>query len=155
MGICWGRIIVTAVIVEVAAIAVLVAIVALLGPRNAAGAKEYAERLGQWVGPIGGATLCFVGGFWVAQASSSSRVLHGVLVGIATAVIDAALLLVAGAPFQLLFVASNIGKVLAGALGGWVASRHVLRAKLLPSSEMAADDARVQPDKRNVKPRDL
>jgi len=123
MGIRWGRIIVAGVTVEAAAIAVLVVIVALFGPRDATGAQDYAKRLGQWVGPIGGAMLCFVGGVWVARTSCSSRVLHGILVGTATAVIDAALLLASGVPFQLLFVASNIGKMLAGGLGGWAASR--------------------------------
>jgi len=124
MGIRWVWIIVAGVTVEVGAIAVLVVIVALFGPHDAAGAQEYAERLGQWVGPIGGATLCLASGFWVARTSSSRRVLHGVLVGAATAVIDAALLVAMWVPFQLLFVVSNIGKVLAGGLGGWVASRH-------------------------------
>jgi hypothetical protein len=124
MGIRWGRIIIAGVTVEVAAIAVLVAIVAIFGPHDAAQAQAYAERLGQWVGPIGGAILCFVGGFWVSRKSSSSRVLHGVLVGTATAVIDAALLVAMWVPFQLLFVVSNTGKVLAGGLGGWIASRN-------------------------------
>jgi membrane glycosyltransferase len=124
MGIRWGRIILAAVVAEVAAIAALIAFVALCGPRDAAAAKEFAERHGVWVGPIGGAVMCFLGGLLVARSVATNRILHGFLVGAATAVIDVALLIAAGAPFQLLFVASNVGRVMAGGLGGWAATRR-------------------------------
>jgi hypothetical protein len=50
---------------------------------------------------------------------------HGLLVGATAAVIDIAILMASGeTPFHLLFIASNLGRVLAGALGGWTASRR-------------------------------
>jgi hypothetical protein len=124
MRIRWRRIIAAAVVAEVATIAILVLLVAVFGPSDAVAAEGYAVQLGQWVGPIGGATLCLLGGFWAARSSSTRRPLHGLLVGVAAAGIDVALLLASGASFQLLFVASNVGRVLAGALGGWAATRR-------------------------------
>ena len=121
MRIRWGRVVVAAISAEVGAIVALVALVALFGPKEAAAAQAYAERLGAWVGPIGGAVMCFIGGLWVARSAGHRGVMHGVLVGFVASLIDSALLIGMGAAFQFLFVASNLGKIVAGGLGGWVA----------------------------------
>jgi hypothetical protein len=123
MRIRWTRVIFAAVLAEVATIAALVLLVAIFGPREAGAAEGYAEQLGQWVGPIGGAISCLLGGLWVARSVSIRRPLHGLLVGVTAAVIDIALLLASGASFQLLFALSNIGRVVAGGLGGWVVTQ--------------------------------
>jgi hypothetical protein len=59
-----GRVFGAALAIEAMAILLLVVMVAAFGPKDPAAAQAYAERMGQWVGPIGGAGLCFwaVGG---------------------------------------------------------------------------------------------
>lgn len=121
----WGRIAVAAVIAEVVPILLLVGLVAMIGPGEAAAAEQYAARLGRWVGPIGGGVAVFLGAVWVGRGLLAGQVGHGVAVGVATAAIDGALLAASGTGFAWLFVASQGGRVAAGALGGWVARRMV------------------------------
>ena len=118
-----GRIIMLAVAIEALSILALVVLVALLGPSDPAAAQVYAERLGYWVGPIAGFVLCAVGGWLVARSLTAHHVLNGLVLGAVVAAIDIALLLAASAEFQPVFALSNAGRVVAGSLGGWVASR--------------------------------
>jgi hypothetical protein len=118
----WGKVVIAGVVAEIVAIATLVGVVAFFGPADATAARDYAERLGQWIGPIGGAAYCFIGGYWAARSAGASRILYGVLVGVVAALIDVALLVGSGADFQILFVASNLGRMMAGALGGWASN---------------------------------
>lgn len=76
------------------------------------------ERLGRWVGPIGGALCSFLAAFCVARPLTSGRKTNVVAVGFFLAVLDVVLLVASQAPFQWLFVVSNLGKVLAGYIGG-------------------------------------
>ena len=124
MNIRAGRIVVAAVATEVIAILALVAIVALVGPNENAAAQQFAERVGFWFGPISGFVLCVVAAAWVSRGLSSGRVYQGVLLGVAAAAIDISLLVLSAVQFQPVFVFSNIGRVLAGAIGGWLASRR-------------------------------
>jgi hypothetical protein len=55
------RTVIAGVLVEASAILLLFVLVALFGPNDDAAARAYAERLGQWVGPIGGAAFCLLG----------------------------------------------------------------------------------------------
>ena len=128
-----GRVVLTAVLVEALNIALLFLVVALFGPRDAQAAQADAEELGKWVGPIGGFLLCFLGGWWVAVASRGRHVLNGLALGATVAGIDLGLLAASGAPFQFLFVASNLGRLVAGALGGRVAMRG--RAGVTPRGD--------------------
>lgn len=137
MQIRWVRILIAAVVAEVAAIALLILLVAIFGPGNEEADKQYAEQLGRWVGPLGGATLCFLGGYWVAWSASTRRPLHGLLVGVAAALIDIVSILAFRVPFQLLFVASNVGRVLAGWLGGWAATLRNSKAPLIEQTATA------------------
>lgn len=123
MSLRWGRILIAAVLGEIAAIVLLIVLVAVLGPKEPAAARAYAESLGELVGPIGGALASFLGGWWAARGLTARHVLQGALVGIVMAAIDIALLVAGGAPFRLLFVGSNLGRILMGILGGWVAGR--------------------------------
>ena len=122
-----GRLLATAIAVEVIAIIGLVAVVALLGPSDPDAAQAYAAEVGSWFGPMAGFVLCLLGGWFVARRLTERHVLQGLALGSAVAVIDIALLLLGGAAFQLIFVVSNIGRMIAGALGGWIASRGATR----------------------------
>lgn len=124
MTIRWLRIISAAVVAEIIPIVLLVALVALLGPRDAGAAEEYAARLGLWVGPIGGAFATFLLALWVARPLAEGQVLHGVLLGTLVAVLDAGLLVAGAAGFQWLFVFSGLGRIIAGTLGGYLAQRR-------------------------------
>lgn len=123
MRLRFGRILIAAVIAESVPIILLIALVALFGPREQVAAQSYAERLGQWVGPIGGTLMCLLAAWWLARSLSASHLIHGLMVGLAAALIDIALAYAAGAAFQWIFVASNLGRVLGGAVGG-VAGRR-------------------------------
>ncbi|MEO5722298.1 MAG: hypothetical protein ABIR71_12620 [Chthoniobacterales bacterium] len=86
-------------------------------------AQAYAEKLGRWVGPIGGAVFSFIGAFWIGRSVAGGRLAQGTLFGILVALVHVALLVAMQAPFQWLFVRSDAGKVAAGIAGGWCASR--------------------------------
>ena len=124
-----GRIVFAALSVEALSIVGLVAVVALFGPHENVAASEFARRTGQWFGPVSGTLLTIAGGLWVARAVPRSRVQAGLALGLTVAGIDAGLLLLAATPFQWLFVASNLGKVLAGAAGGVLAGRESTAAR--------------------------
>ncbi len=99
-------------------ILILIALVATFGPSEPASAQAFAERLGRWVGPIGGALCSFLAAFYVARPLTSESKTNGVAVGGGLAVLDIVLLVASHAPFQWLFVVSNLGKILAGYIGG-------------------------------------
>ena len=131
MKIRWGRMILGAIAAEVTAILILVAVVAIFGPRNQAQAEVYAQRLGLWVGPLAGVVLSFLGALWVSRGLASGHLLHGFLFGLIYAMVDVALLVAGQAPFMWLFVASDGGKFLAGIAGGLVAAKQFSRARPL------------------------
>lgn len=117
-NIYWGRVILAVIAAEAVPILLLILLVAAWGPTDQAGAQEFAARLGQWVGPVGGGVMCFLAALWVARKPEQRRVLHGGMVGVGAAMLDVGLLAAGGAAFAWLFVASNAGRVLAGILGG-------------------------------------
>ena len=119
--------ILTAIAAEVTAILILVLIVAIFGPRDQAQAQVFAEKHGQWVGPLAGVVLSFLGALWVCRGLTSGHLLHGFLFGLIYALIDAALIVAAQAPFMWLFVASDAGKFFAGIAGGWAAAKQNLK----------------------------
>lgn len=123
-----GRILVTAFMIEALAIGGLVLLVALLGPSDPDSSRAFAAQVGYWFGPSAGFALCIAGGWFVARGLAARQVLAGLVLGAAVAVIDVALLVAGGAAFDPVFVASNTGKLLAGTIGGWLASRGVRRA---------------------------
>lgn len=120
-----GRLIIASLAIEALAILVLILLVALFGPKENSAAQVYGERLGYWVGPIAGFILCLVGGYWVARGTSPLQIFNGLLLGIIVAGIDLGLLVVGGVTFQIIFVISNIGRILGGGVGGWLALRSM------------------------------
>lgn len=62
--------------------------------------------------------------FWAARVVPDQAMVHGVAIGTGTAVLDLGLgVLIGGGVLSLLFVLSNCGRIVAGALGGVLASR--------------------------------
>jgi hypothetical protein len=123
-----GRIAIATITAELLAVLTLVVIVAVLGPSDATAAQAYAERLGFWVGPIAGFGFCLLGGWWVGRDLSAFHVRNGLLLGISVAVLDITILILSGASFHPIFAVSNIGRGLAGTIGGWIAKRFAIES---------------------------
>ncbi len=124
MPIRWGRLFAGTAIAEIVPIATLIVLIGVMGPDNPAEAQEFAMMLGRWVGPLGGATMAVVMTQWVAKPLSSGHVLHGTLLGTLLALVDVAILMASGQPFDPLFVRSNVGKIAAGVVGGIIAKQR-------------------------------
>jgi len=118
-----GPLVLLALSIEAVAVLALVLMVALFGPTEPIAAQEYAERLGNWVGPLAGFVLCLGGGWLVARHLTEGHVKRGLLLGAMVAAIDLAILVASGAAFQVLFAFSNLGRLVAGSIGGLLASR--------------------------------
>lgn len=119
-----GKTLVTAFVVEILAIAVLVIAVALFGPGEAEADQAWAAETGRWLGPLAGFLFCVLGGWFVARTATSDRVIHGLALGVTVALIDVALLVAGGSGFEMIFLISNVGRVVAGAFGGWLTARQ-------------------------------
>ena len=123
MKVRWIKLILGAIAAEVGAIVALVCVVAVFGPKEASEAQRYAEKMGPWVGPIAGAIFSFIGAWWIGRSLTRGHLIHGLLFGLLVAAIDVSLLVAMRAPFEWLFVISDVGKVAAALIGGLVASR--------------------------------
>ncbi len=117
-----GWIVIAAITAEVLGVLALVVLVMIFGPADPGPAQAFAERLGAWVGPISGFVLCLLGGFLVARSVASDQIWNGFAVGGAAAILDLTIVAVLGVPIQMLLVISNIGRLVGGTIGGWMAS---------------------------------
>jgi hypothetical protein len=133
MQIHWTKLVLGAIAAEIAAILLLVCLVAAFSPNEAQAAHTHAEKLGRWVGPGAGSLFSFVGALWIARPLRSGQLLHGILFGCMLAFIDVLILVLMRAPFEWIFVASNVGKIAAGILGG-LASGYLSRRHEQPNA---------------------
>ena len=124
-GIRIGRVTLATIAGELAPILLLVVVVLIYETRGVdpQTRQAFAERVGMWLGPIAGAIATFGFGFWAARGTDRP-LLHGTLVGLAVALLDAALTLATGAKFIPLFAASWTGRLVAGVAAGLVAARR-------------------------------
>ena len=123
----WARALSGAVAIEALAILALAALVVFFGPHTPDGDTVFAQNWGLWVGPIAGAVFSFLGGRWITRGLARDRIANGLILGIATSVLDAALLVLAAAPFQLVFVVSGGLKLAGAALGAATARAQTAR----------------------------
>ena len=121
-----GRVIAAAVIAEILGVVILVCLVAMFGPSGGfQEAQPFAEQLGAWVGPVSGFVLCALGGWWVARVVPRRyKLINGFSMGLAGATLDLAIGATLGAGVAAILLFSNIGRVIGGGIGGWVASRQ-------------------------------
>jgi hypothetical protein len=124
-GIRIGRIALATIAGELTPILLLVLVVLVYETRGVdpQTRQAFAERVGMWLGPIVGAIATFGFGFWAARGTDRP-LLHGTLVGIAVALLDAVLTMATGAKFIPLFAASWTGRLLAGVAAGLLAARR-------------------------------
>lgn len=130
----YGRIIIAAIGAEVAGVLALVILVVIFGPSDKKLVQGFAEDLGAWVGPISGFFLCMLGGYWAAY-KSKAPLLNGVSMGAAGAVLDIAIALIIGATFVPLLFISNAGRIIGGAIGGFIAKKLQLNKALRTTTE--------------------
>lgn len=124
MSIRIGRVLIAAVAAEILGVAILAALVAVFGPSGFKEAQPFAEKLGQWVGPISGFALCTLGGWWVAKAAPPPhKLVNGLAMGLCGAVLDIAIAAGFGSVWSPLLLLSNGGRILGGTLGGWLARK--------------------------------
>ena len=124
----WVRVVVAVIAAEVLPILLLVLVVFVYGLVRRAESlppEKFAPVAGMWVGPIGGFVAVLLFGLWAAKRASHGPILHGLAVGVGAAVLDVGLsiMLGGGGPLHPVLFWSNGGRVLAGLLGGWLASR--------------------------------
>jgi hypothetical protein len=85
--------------------------------------QAFAERVGMWLGPLAGAISTFGFGFLAARGTDRP-LLHGALIGVLVAALDAVLIFAPGGKFIPLFAVSWAGKILAGVTAGLIAARR-------------------------------
>ena len=122
----WVRLIVAALLTELLTIVTLVIAVAVFGPSDSQEAQAFAQRHGYWIGPLAGFVFTAVGGWFVARAFDDNFLVNGFLLGLLVALIDVSIIVASGSSFDPIFVVSNIGRLIAGTLGGLFASRPTL-----------------------------
>lgn len=118
MKLRWGRIIVGAVLTEVALIAMVIPVRMLAGDA----AILYIVAPACFI-----ATFAF--GWWVARKADANLILHGALVGVLASLIYIALTWNQTLP--LIFHLSHLAKILGGAAGGALAARHLLHNRVV------------------------
>lgn len=118
-----ARLLFVAIANEIIGVLLLVALVALSRPTTQAEANVLAQQIGTWEGPLSGFVLTLFGARFIARRTPHP-LRDGITLGVVAAVLDGALLAMSGVAFAWLYVASNAGRVLAGGLGGWWATRR-------------------------------
>ena len=138
MTIRWRRVLITALAVEILAVAALILIPSVLVMQGELASPSNAEadlqRHGRWVGPPAGFLFCLLGGWWVARRMDSDQKWNGLALGLLAAMLDVALLTYAGAPFAWIFVLSTAGRIAGGYLGALARRRRKGSASLLQTT---------------------
>ena len=118
-GIRWVQILLGGLLAEVVILVVLLPIAFLTGYDPAAGPGSSPALV--WLVPPACLVATFLVGWWTARRVGSRFLLHGTLVGVAAALLYAALTLNQALP--LAYIVSHFLKVIGGAGGGLVAGR--------------------------------
>jgi hypothetical protein len=116
------RLILAVIAAELVPLIILVAIVGAFGPSepDLAAAQQFAARMGRWVGPIGGAICAYLAAYGIGRIAPERALSDGIIVGLCLAALDVIILVASNAPFEWLYVWSNVGKLAAATLGGFV-----------------------------------
>ena len=124
MEIKYLQLVVAALAIEIISVLVLVIMVAIFGPPDPEQAQAFAADLGYWVGPIAGFIFSFLGAYVITKNLSRSRIPNGILLGLLVAIVDVSILVGSDRGFEMIFLVSNTGRVVAGTLGAYVAERQ-------------------------------
>ena len=124
----WWTVVTACVIAEIVPVLLLIVFVvlySLIRNDDSLSPEEFAPIAGNWVGPIGGFVVTGLRGFWAGRRAGSKPLQHGVAVGIGTALLDIVIAtgLTGELPLSGLLVVSNVGRIIAGSVGGLLAGR--------------------------------
>ena len=123
------RIVIAAILARLIPVVVLVATVTIYSYLAVPGLapdqySSFALEAGRLINITIG-TLATLGmAYWAARKPESAQKLHGILVGIVVVMIDLAILFTPGADFSLLNGIAMLLKIIAGALGGYLAEKN-------------------------------
>ncbi len=123
----WGRVFLAALGAVLFPVFLLVAIVFVYGFMRQADSptpEAFAPIAGAWVGPIGGFLATLPLAYWAAR-HGEKPVWDGLAVGGLSVLLDHAMGVLLSAPFQMLFVFSYAGRIMAGLIGGWLVPTRV------------------------------
>lgn len=130
-GIRWFRIVGFGFLAEIATIAVIIATITVYTMVIAPGGSEsaieaFGQRVGAIIGPIGGTIFTFLGALLATRPLPGRFRLHGLLLGVVTALLTVPGLLSATPSMRLLYVASMLLKLGAGYAAGVLSERRHL-----------------------------
>ena len=127
----WWRIVVGGLFIFLLPTASLV-LVTLAGPRDPAGAADFAAGASRWATLVGSPLAGLLVGWLVAQPLVSGQVIHALLAGTVGALLDALAIAVSGTPWSGELIAARVACIVAAALGGWLASSRTRNASTSP-----------------------
>lgn len=133
----WGRIVVAALLSEVAVVALLILITTtyrfLIAPgKSAAEYQAFGDLAGYYVAPAAAGLAAFFAALWATRRLSSAFVVNGTLVGIVGVLLSVGFLFLAKPEDRLMYGVSFILRILGGYLGGVLAQRISTRRSLSP-----------------------
>src|SRR5437868_7034904 len=120
-----GRSISAAVAAELGTYVVWVVVLLAAGLifMNPSRTQWFAYFFGQSVGIFSGFVLCIFAAKWAAAASREA-IASGVVVGVLCAALNALIVEVKVEAFPLILLAGSLGRVLGGAVGGWLVHKR-------------------------------
>lgn len=124
MTVSWQRLAFVAVHAEILPVIVLFGSVWALSTGSLPKDQALAEALGQILGPIVGFFAVLGGAIFLSRSVTRGHVGNGLLLGALVAALDITIFVMSGEPITPLLLASNVGRIVAGALGGWIARRR-------------------------------
>jgi hypothetical protein len=125
----WGRAVFYGVLAELSTIVVVIAVVATHSARNGGPMTDttsgFATTWGAIIGILGGAFFVYAFARWLGSALNARYVSHGLVVAGGAILLNLASTLGGAHGFDILHLWASALKLIAGAIGGWVASRNV------------------------------
>jgi len=130
-GIRWGRVILAALVSELAVIAVLLTltgIYALLSHKStAAELQEFGQRAGYYVAPVASGLAVFLSALWATRKLAANIVLNATLVGVVAVILTAGMIFGARPEDRLMYIVSFAIRIAAGYLAGLTAQARFQR----------------------------
>ena len=125
----WGRVILAAVMSEVAVILLLLAVILVYSRWITPGLSDAAyqdlgQRIGYYVAPTAGFVSTFLFVLWVARKLSSDFVANGIWVGIVSVLLTFAFIFSAKSEDRAMYVIAFALRIIAGYAGGLVSQRR-------------------------------
>ncbi len=108
----------------VAVIAVVTAHSVVTGGQMLDMTSRFATIWGAAIGIVGGAFFVYIYSRWIGSLVPSRHIAHGIVVALGAILLHVAGSLKSAENMRALQIGADVLKLLAGALGGWVASRY-------------------------------